>query len=92
MRVYCGEQCDWVLLSALSAVFIADWKAVLISLSFDANGSRIFDGSHSIAVAPGNLMSDFIYLLKFQFIVTKKRRKYCVLAVKVNQITAILFH
>ncbi len=44
MRVYCGEQRDWVLLSVLSAVFVADWKALLISLSFDANGSVIFDG------------------------------------------------
>ncbi len=43
MRVYCGEQRDWVLLSVLSAVFVADWKALLISLSFDANGGGIFD-------------------------------------------------
>jgi len=51
MRVYCGEQCDWVLLSALSAVFIADWKALLISLSFDVNGSGILDSNHSAPVA-----------------------------------------
>lgn len=63
MRVYCEEQRDWVLLSALSAVFIADWKALLISLSFDANGSGIFifslffDSSRSIAVATGNIQT-----------------------------------
>lgn len=55
MRVYCGEQCDWVLLSALSTVFIADWKALLISLSLMQMGVGFLTATILLLLLLGNL-------------------------------------